>query len=243
MRAQLESLNKEPQMPSTINNVNIYPFESEAAILDYIGDKKTLLIAINALKIVNVDESIRKIINDNIGYADGAGVVLALKRKGFKKVIKMPGCELWLKIVEKYHKQKSFYLIGGKQESIERTVEKLKTEYPGITVVGFRNGFFGEEEKMALLQDLVKKRPDVVFVAMGSPKQELLMNELFSSYPALYQGLGGSFDVYSDNVQRAPQWLIDRNLEWAYRLFKQPSRIIRQFSLIKFMFRVIVGIY
>ena len=69
---------------------------------------------------------------------------------------------------------------------------------------------------------------------MGSPKQELLMEQIQKAHPALYQGLGGSFDVYTGNIQRAPKWWIKNNLEWAYRLVKQPTRIKRQLIYIKF---------
>ena len=71
-------------------------------------------------------------------------------------------------------------------------------------------------------------------MAMGSPKQELLMEEMHRLHPAVYQGLGGSFDVYIGKVQRAPKWWIQNNLEWAYRLIKQPRRIKRQIHLLKF---------
>jgi len=85
-----------------------------------------------------------------------------------------------------------------------------------------------------LIQDISTKKPDVVFIAMGSPKQELLMEQIQKAHPAHYQGLGGSFDVYTGNIQRAPKWWIKNNLEWAYRLVKQPTRIKRQLIYIKF---------
>ena len=98
-----------------------------------------------------------------------------------------------------------------------------------------------EKEKQALLEDITEKRPDVVFVAMGSPKQELLMEEMLERHPAIYQGLGGSFDVYTGNVKRAPKWWVDHNLEFAYRLVKQPSRIKRQIHLVRFLLLVKLG--
>jgi UDP-N-acetyl-D-mannosaminouronate:lipid I N-acetyl-D-mannosaminouronosyltransferase len=74
-----------------------------------------------------------------------------------------------------------------------------------------------------------------VFVAMGSPKQEYLMEKLHQKHKATYQGLGGSFDVYTGAVKRAPKWWLENNLEWAFRLFKEPSRIKRQIHLIRFL--------
>ena len=162
---------------------------------------------------------------------------MALKQKGITDVVKIPGCELWLDIIKTYYKEKSFYLVGGKEEVIGKTVAELEKQFPGIKYYCFRNGYIKtEEEKQALIEDISEKKPDVVFVAMGSPKQELLMEEMQQKHPALYQGLGGSFDVYTGNVDRAPKWWVDNNLEWAYRLVKQPSRIKRQIHLVKFLY-------
>ena len=130
---------------------------------------------------------------------------------------------------------KSFYLVGGKQEIIEETVEKLKKEFPSINILNFHNGYVKtDQEKINLIQDIKTLKPDMVFVAMGSPKQELLMEEMQRSHQATYQGLGGSFDVYTGYVKRAPKWWVKSNLEWAYRLIKQPSRIKRQIHLVRF---------
>jgi UDP-N-acetyl-D-mannosaminouronate:lipid I N-acetyl-D-mannosaminouronosyltransferase len=227
----------------SINKINIYPFRNAPEFLDYIDNKKTILIAMNALKITNAEESMKTLVNAHTGYADGAGVVLALKWKGVRDAAKIPGCEFWLKIVERYYKDKTFYLIGGKQNVVEKTVERLDAEYPGINIAGFYNGYFDNVEKTAIIEDIVRKKPDIVFVAMGSPKQELFMAELFSYHPALYQGLGGSFDIYMNQVNRAPQWMIYHNLEWVWRLIKQPWRIFRQLYLVKYLFCVITGIY
>ena len=78
---------------------------------------------------------------------------------------------------------------------------------------------------------------------MGSPKQELLMEELQKHHKAIYQGLGGSFDVYTGSVMRAPKWWVDNHLEWMYRLIKQPCRITRQFKLVKFAYWIASGKY
>ena len=225
------------------NGVKVYPFASFDELIDYAKDKNRLLVAINAEKILHATDQTRDIINRNIGYCDGIGAVMALKKHGCKSVVKIPGCELWLKIVEKLHKEgKTFYLVGSKQEVIDETVAKLKTDYPTVNIVGYRNGYINSDlEKQELVADIVAKKPDVVFVAMGSPKQELLMEDISAQHPAIYQGLGGSFDVYTSHVDRAPKWWVDHNLEFAYRLIKQPSRIKRQIFLVKFWFLVRLG--
>ncbi len=229
--------------PVTVNGVNINPFRSFEELLDYILGKKGILVAINAEKILHATDQTRDIINRNIGYCDGIGAVMALKKHGCRNVVKIPGCELWLKIIASTYKQgKTFYLVGSKQEVIEATVSTLKTEFPGINIVNYRNGYIKtEEEKQQLIDDIASKKPDVVFVAMGSPKQELLMEEMFEKHPAIYQGLGGSFDVYTGRVERAPEWWVRHNLEFAYRLIRQPSRIKRQIHLVRFLILLYLG--
>lgn len=226
----------------SLSGVKVHPFRSFNELLDYVQGKKGILVAINAEKILHATPQTRGIINRNIGYCDGIGAVMALKKHGYDAV-KLPGCELWLKIIERLYKEgKSFYLVGSKQEVIENTVAKLKEEFKGINIVNYRNGYIrADEERKALLDDIAERRPDVVFVAMGSPKQELLMEEMMERHPAIYQGLGGSFDVYTGNVKRAPKWWVDHNLEFAYRLLKEPSRIKRQIHLVRFLFLVKMG--
>lgn len=233
---------KEIQRITFKNGVKCYAFASFDDIIDFVSEKNGLLVAINAEKILHATDQTREIINRNIGYSDGLGAVKALWKHG-TDAVKIPGCELWLKIIERLFKDnKKFYLVGGKQEVIDETVEKLKKEYQGINIVGYRNGYIKtDEEKMALIEDIAEKKPDVVFVAMGSPKQELLMEEMMQKHTAIYQGLGGSFDVYTGHVLRAPKWWLDHNLEFAYRLIKQPSRIKRQIFLVKFLAMLKLG--
>ena len=219
----------------SLNGVEIFPFDSEQQLLHYVDTHKGILVAINAEKILHATEQTRAIINRNIGYCDGVCAQMALKQKGYKDACKIPVCELWLKIITRFYKEKTFYLVGGKPQIVNETVEKLCSEYQDIRIVGYRNGYIKtDEEKRRLIDDIVEKKPDVVFVAMGSPKQELLMEEIQQRHRAIFQGLGGSFDVYTGHVQRAPKWWVEHNLEFAYRLIKEPKRIKRQIHLVKY---------
>ena len=192
----------------SLNGVEIYPFDSEQSLLSFVNDNKGILVAINAEKILHATDQTRGIINRNIGYCDGAGAQMALKQKGFENACKIPGCELWLKIVAQFYREKTFYLIGGKPQIIEETVSKLRKEYAGIHIIGYRDGYIkANEERERLIKDITEKRPDVVFVAMGSP---------------------------TGHVERAPKWWVNHNLEFAYRLLKEPKRIKRQIHLIKY---------
>lgn len=223
-----------------IDGVDVYPFSSCEELINYVDNNKAMLVAVNAEKILHATHQTRDLINNNIGYCDGIFTVMALKQKGAKNAVKIPGCELWLKIVKHFENNKSFYLVGAKQEVIDATVAKLKTEYPKINIVGYRNGYIKtNEDREALINDVAQLKPDVVFVAMGSPKQELLMGEMQQRHKAIYQGLGGSFDVFTGNVKRAPKWWVDHKIEFAYRLFKEPSRIKRQLPLVKMALKLL----
>ncbi len=224
-----------------LNGIRTYIPNSRQELIEYIFEKQGILIAVNAEKILHASTEFKNIINKNMGYPDGFGAVQILKKKGFKRAIKIPGCELWLEIIKSSYKTKSFYLIGSRQEVIEATVKKLKTEFSGINICKYRDGYIkNEKEKELLIKDVKKHKPDVVFVAMGSPKQELLMKTLQNEHRSVYQGLGGSFDVYSGYVKRAPKWWVDNNLEWANRLVRQPFRIKRQIHLLRFAYNLIL---
>ena len=128
-------------LSETLNNVNTYAPKSRMELIDYAFEHKKILIAVNAEKILHATNESRAIINRNLGYPDGIGAVWALHKKGYKSVVKIPGCELWLDVVKQHFKDKSFYLVGGKQEVIETTVNKLQSEFEGITICNYRNGY------------------------------------------------------------------------------------------------------
>lgn len=217
----------------------IFGFPSRSHLLDLLTEYQGLLVALNAEKILNRDRQLEELLNSNLCYTDGIGAVLAVRQKNID-CIKIPGAELWLSIVEAFQHQKSFYFVGGTDAIIESTIRKLKADFPDLNIKGFRNGFFKQGDEAKLVEDLQDKNPDVIFVAMGSPKQEYLMQRLFKKHPALYQGLGGSFDVYTGSKKRAPKIFCDYGLEWFYRLVKEPTRIKRQLVLIKFLILLIL---
>ena len=227
-----------------LNGVRTYAPNSRKQLIEYAVANHKILVAVNAEKILHATEQSRALINRNLGYPDGVGAVWAIEKKGHKTTVKIPGCELWLDVIKSYYTSKSFYLIGGKQDVIETTVKQLKAEFNGINICNFRNGYIKTEaEELALIEDIKKYNPDVVFVAMGSPKQELLMERIQKEHVAVYQGLGGSFDVYTGHVKRAPKWWVKNNMEWTYRLLSEPSRIKRQIHLVRFFINLNLNRY
>lgn len=223
-----------------LNGVGVYPFESFEELISSIEGQNKILVAVNLLKMMKATEQTCDIINRNIGYADGVAVQLALESMGHGSCAIIPGCELWLKIIARNFKKSSFYLIGATDEVVNKTVLKLKSEFDGINIVNYRNGYVKtEEEKKAVIEDILLKKPDYVFVAMGSPRQELFMEEMSRSHAAIYQGLGGSFDVYVGAVNRAPDWWLDNKLEAAYRIIKQPKRLKELKHFIRFYYKLL----
>jgi len=218
-----------------VNGYKIHAFESKREFLNYIADKKKILIAMNAEKIVKDDKRLKDIVNNNIAYSDGVGAVMALKQKGVSS-IKIAGAEFWLDIIREFYDRKSFYLIGSTDAVIKKTVKKLKRDFNGINIIGYRNGYLSQKDIKNLEMEILFFKPDIIFVAQGSPKQEFLMDDLYEKYKALYMGLGGSFDVYCGLKKRAPNIFIKLYLEWFYRLVKEPFRIFRQLLLFKFIF-------
>lgn len=227
----------------SLSGIKVNAFDSRNELIDYAFDRKGILVAVNAEKTINANETLRNIINDNIGYCDGAGAVKVAHRKGATEAIRIPGCELWLDIIARFAPLgKTFYLVGAKQEVIEGTVSTLKSRFPGINIVGYRNGFISnDDERAALIDDIALKAPDIVFVAMGSPKQEILMAEMKRHHLALYQGLGGSFDLLMGNFRRAPRLIQRLGCEWLWRFVAQPTRIKRITPYLKFAYRLYTG--
>lgn len=217
-----------------INGFKIYSFQSITDFINYVKDKNAILVAMNAEKIMNDNTNLLSIVNSNIAYPDGEGCVLALKQKGLNAV-KLAGSKLWIQLI-KLNQNKKFYLTGSTNLIINKTVDSLKKEFPQLNIVGFRDGFLRDGDKSKLIEDLKLKKPDIIFVAQGSPRQEILMNELIQHYPALYMGLGGSFEVYSGYKKDTPKLLHYLKLEWLYRILIDLKRIKRLPKLLKFIY-------
>lgn len=127
------------------------------------------------------------------------------------------------------------FLYGAKPEVAEDTKKQLEKKYIGINIVGVCDGYISEEEA---IENIKKVNPDILFIGLGSPKQEefIVNNKSKLKSVKILMPVGGSFDVISNNLKRAPKWIIKINLEWLYRLIKQPKRIFRQVKLLKFIF-------
>lgn len=168
---------------------------------------------------------------------DGIGVVIASKFYNEPMKERVAGYDLMCKIIEvAYHKKKSIYFLGGKAGVAEEAAERIREEYYGINILGMHNGYFDEQEEIMIINEITDLKPDIVFVALGAPKQEIWIHEHKQSLPAkIIMGVGGSLDVIAGRVKRAPEFWQKAGLEWFYRLVKEPNRFLRVLRLPKFI--------
>lgn len=193
-------------------------------------------IAINPEKVLTAmrDPQIEAVINGaDIRYADGIGVVKVMRKRLQQNVQRIPGCELWQNLMLRAAACKvPVFIVGAKPEVNQQTADKLRSQQ--VNLVGAADGYFNDEA--ALIAQIKQSGARIVSVAMGSPRQELLIQRIRARHPdCFYMGVGGSYDVFTGNVQRAPALWCKLNLEWAYRLLLQPSRIGRQLGLARYV--------
>ena len=164
---------------------------------------------------------------------DGMGVVWAAKVLGLPLWERVSGIDLMQRICElAAEKGYSIYLLGAAPGIAERAAGELKARYPGITVAGARHGYFSPEEEPGIVAEIAARKPDVLFVAMGIPKQEKwIRRHLADLSVSVAVGVGGSFDVIAGQVKRAPQWMRSAGLEWLYRTAREPKRIPRLLAI------------
>ena len=230
-----------------IGPVQVSAFANMAQLLSYIiRDDGSVYagsaIAINPEKILTALENpqvLAVIQQADLRYADGIGVVKVMQKRLHRPVERIPGCELWQALmVRAAEYQVPVYLVGAKPEVLTQTRDKL--QQLGVPVVGATDGYFKDEAQ--LLQAIKASGARFVSVAMGSPKQELLIQRIRAVHPdCFYMGVGGTYDVFTGNVKRAPALWCKLNLEWAYRLLAQPSRIGRQLRLFRYLWWVLIG--
>lgn len=208
--------------------------------LEYAANNSGQIVTINPEMIQTASK--KQIFADIINNAelvvpDGIGVEIGLKILGHK-VRRIAGIELGRALIDRLAGEPVAF-IGAKPEIIEKAVDNLKKEVSNLNPVYVQDGYFKDEERV--LDELTRKHPRLVLVALGSPKQEFFINEAKKRLPdAVFIGLGGSFDVWSGVVQRAPEVYQKMGLEWLYRTVKEPQRFKRIFpTLPLFILKVV----
>lgn len=201
----------------------------------YVKSKTPLhLMGVNADKIneVNQNELMKEIVNKcGIINADGASVVLASKYLKKNLPERVAGIDLMQDLVAlSAEKGYSIYLLGAKQEVVEKTKDVLQKKHPNLDIKGIHNGYFKEDKWLEISSEIKNSNPDFVFVGITSPTKEYLIEFLQNDgNDCVFMGVGGSFDVISGNIPRAPKWMQKLNLEWLFRVMQEPKRLFKRY--------------
>lgn len=207
------------------------------------NNKKTFVVTANpeTFMISEKNEDVRKMLLDKetVMVPDGIGVLKAGKKIGYNIEERITGIDIANELLKFGNEQKkSIYLFGSKQEVIDSMKKVIKEQYPNLKLVGTSNGYVTDKDKV--FDEIVKLEPDIVLVALGIPLQEMLIYKHLNRFKkGIFVGVGGSFDVMSGMKKRAPKIFIKLNLEWLYRIMKEPKRLKRFYdSNVKFLFRI-----
>ena len=184
--------------------------------------------------------------SSDINVPDGIGIYLASLVSGSRLPERNTGigtAEQILKIAEKQNLR--VFLLGGKKGVAKKAALALKKKHPSLTVCGTHHGYFDKsktcKENASVIRSINDAKSDILFVCLGFPIQESWIAENLPSLPSvkLAMGLGGSLDVWSGNIRRAPSWMQNIGLEWLWRTFREPKRAKRLLSLPKGLVSVI----
>lgn len=207
------------------------------------GTEPRLVVTPNAEIAYTASENpeLAQIINGaDLVIPDGAGVVLASRILGTPLPEKVAGVDLATQLLGRLaHVGGRVYLLGTRPEIVAEAARRIGEQYPGITVAGYHDGFFTPEEEPEVIAEIRAARVDLLVVGMGSPRQERWLAQHLAALNAKVSiGLGGTIDVWAGASQRAPEWMINANLEWLFRIVKF-GRYGRSLPpLIKFVWRV-----
>lgn len=198
-------------------------------------------VVVNVAKLVysQKDTNLRNIINScPLINIDGAGIILGAKLLGINIPERVTGIDLMQKLVE-YSALKGYrvYFFGAEEEIVKKVVDIYKENYPELTIAGYRNGYYSDEEEENIVLDIKNSEADILFVAMGSPKKEIFLSKYSEKMKVPFtMGVGGSFDVVAGKVKRAPKWMQAINAEWIYRLIQEPKRMWKRYAITNSIF-------
>lgn len=221
--------------------------EAVNVVKGFILQKKShLVVTPNAemIMMANQDKQLADIINHaDLVVPDGAGVVWAARYQGDSMPERVAGYDLVQNLLVEATKEKyTIYMLGGAPGIAEKAKQIAQERYPGVQIVGTRNGFFTKEEEPDIISNIRACQPDILLVALGVPRQEKWLNEYKEQINVPVSiGVGGTFDVMAGAVRRAPIWMQHANLEWLFRLLSEPKRAIRMLALPRFVMKVVAS--
>jgi N-acetylglucosaminyldiphosphoundecaprenol N-acetyl-beta-D-mannosaminyltransferase len=201
---------------------------------------------VNAAKIVNMqrNEELRAdVLSSDIVFADGMAVVWASRLLGRPLPERVAGIDLMMGMLEQGNTGGyRVYCLGASQDVLGRVVDRIRREFAGVNVVGSHHGYFTDAEEAAVAQDIAETRPDILFIAMTSPRKERFLSKWSRQLDVpVCHGVGGSFDVVAGYVQRAPERWQRLGLEWLYRVKQEPGRLWKRYLTTNSAFAVMVA--
>ena len=218
--------------------------EAVEQVEHWMDERRGALIATaNAEMIMNAtrDEELLEILRAaDLVVPDGAGTVWAAHHLGYAMPERVAGYDLTQELLKRApEKHRRVFFFGSAPGVAEKARQKAEALYPGIQVVGVRNGYFNEAEEPEIIREIREAEPDLLLAALGVPKQEkwLKKHKKELGVPVSI-GVGGTLDVMAGTVKRAPLWMQKAKLEWLFRGILQPKRAGRLLALPKFVFRV-----
>ncbi len=191
--------------------------------------------------VARANPRLRAILDQAYVVPDGIGIVYAARWLKYPLRERVTGIELMTALMERADAYGwRVYLLGAASEVVRKAAAELGRHYPHAQIVGWRDGYYRKEEEEAIAEEIAAKRPDLLFVALGAPRQDEWIHTYWDRLQVpLAMGVGGSFDVWAGAVKRAPQIWQKMHLEWLYRLLKQPSRWRRQLAIPQFVAAVL----
>ncbi|SDO84165.1 N-acetylglucosaminyldiphosphoundecaprenol N-acetyl-beta-D-mannosaminyltransferase [Selenomonas ruminantium] len=218
--------------------------QAVAQVEGYMDEKKNVLIATaNAEMIMRAthDTELKDILNAAaLVVPDGAGTVWAAHHLGYEMPERVAGYDLAQELmrIAPSKKQRVFF-FGSAPGVAEKAKAKAEALYPGIEIVGTRDGYFKPEDEPAIIEEIKAAKPDLLLAALGVPKQEKwLYAHLQELNVPVSIGVGGTLDVMAGVMKRAPYWMQKAKLEWLFRGLLQPKRAGRLMALPKFVLKV-----
>ena len=206
--------------------------------------KKIIISTVNAAKIIqsNNDKFLKNFIKgSSITTIDGMSIAFAGKLLIKKKLYRVSGYDLMEKLFQlSLKKNFSLYFLGARKEVVKKAVKRVKKEYPKIPICGFNDGYFWNKEKL-LIKKINRLKPKILLIGMTSPTQERFVQKYKNFLDVkLIILLGGSFDVLSGNLKRAPIIFQKLGLEWFFRLIQEPRRLFWRYLTTNSQFIYIV---
>ena len=193
-------------------------------------------VVVNVDKLVKAerDAELRRIINEcALINVDGMPVVWASRLLGKPLKERVAGVDLFEALMRRSaDKQWRVYLLGAREEVVSEVKRLYEMKYPGLTVAGYRNGYWSAEEEPGVVAQITEARADLLFVAISSPKKEHFLGQYQGQMKIPFaMGVGGTFDVAVGRVKRAPVWMQKSGLEWFYRFLQEPRRMFRRYFI------------